>query len=74
MELIDHGMHKGPPQRLVTFPIVQSGIDYDIFHRSAGVVVTAAVFVRDRYSARVRVQQHFSLHRISGRAQERRDQ
>ena len=63
MQLVNHGLGKGPLERQIAFPIVSIGIGYDAFHRHGGIVAgprrsPAVVCLGDGYGKTVRVQEH----------------
>src|SRR5215472_9450422 len=41
MQLVKHGLNKGPLERQIALPIVATGICYDAFHRHGGIVAPA---------------------------------
>ena len=63
MELVDHGLGKGPLERQTAVPVIAIGIGYDAFHGRGGIVAgprrSPAVVCRgDRYGETVRVEEH----------------
>ena len=64
MQLVNHGLGKGPLERQIALPIVPIGIGYDAFHGHSGIVTRprrspAVVCFWDGHSKPVRVKQHF---------------
>ena len=63
MQLVNHGLGKGPLERPIAFPIVPVGIGHDAFHRHRDIVAgprrsPAVVCPGDGYDKPVRVEKH----------------
>ena len=63
MQLVNHGLGKGPLERQIALPIVPIGIGYDAFHRHGDIVAgprrsPAVVCLGDGYGKPVRIEQH----------------
>src|SRR5262245_62884856 len=63
VQLVNHGLGKGPLERQIALPVITIGIGYDAFHGQAGIVSRPrrsppVVSVWDCYSEPVRVEEH----------------
>lgn len=63
MQLLDHGLDQGPPERSIALPVVLSRVGNDAFHRRGGVVArpsggAAIVCLRDGYGEAIGIEQH----------------
>src|SRR5262249_61983019 len=63
VELVNHGLGKGPLERSIVLPVITIGIGYDAFHGDAGIVTRPrrsppVISLWDSYSEPVRVEEH----------------